>query len=159
MSQCPCGSTIDYLVCCDEYLSGRAIAKTPEILMRSRYTAYSIADVDYIKKTMQGKPLLGFNETEAKQWATSVQWMGLNVIKTHCNTSNEHIGFVEFIATYLQNDTIKTIHEVSEFHYKNNHWFYMGGEQIAKRPQKKMSRNAPCPCGSQKKFKNCHAQN
>ena len=136
------------------YLVGKAIPKTPEALMRSRYTAYSTANIDYIKKTMQGKPLVGFNEAEAKRWAMSVQWMGLTVIETHQDDVDENTGFVEFIVRYLDKGGIKTIHEISRFQYINGCWFYVDGEQPTKPSYKQTSRNALCPCGSQKKFKN-----
>jgi SEC-C motif-containing protein len=115
-------------MCCGIYLSEKAIPKTPEALMRSRYTAYSMANIDYIKKTMRGKPLVNFNEIEATRWAKSVQWMGLNVIKPHREEVDKHIGFVEFIATYLDKGAIKIIHEISQFQFMNGRWFYIDGE-------------------------------
>ena len=158
MTQCACGSDMDYLDCCGMYLSGIAIPKTPEALMRSRYTAYSKADIDYIKKTMQGKPLVNFNEVEAKHWAASVQWLGLNVVKSSTKVTDKNIGFVEFIATYIDKGILKTIHEISQFRYIDLAWFYIDGEQPGEIKPQKISRNAPCPCGSKKKFKNCHAR-
>ena len=126
--------------------------------MRSRYTAYSLANVNYIRNTMTGKPLQGFNDVEAAKWAKKVQWMGLNIVKSYMDTVDEHTGFVEFIAKYLEGQAIKTIHEISQFQYINNHWYYIDGQHPKNSPPpKKVSRNAPCPCGSQKKFKNCHA--
>lgn len=158
MNKCACGSSIDYLDCCGMYLSGKTRPKTPEALMRSRYTAYSRADIDYIKKTMQGKPLINFNEAEAKHWAASVQWMGLNVLNNPREVAEENIGFVEFIATYIDKGALKTIHEISQFRCIEGAWFYIDGEQQGGVKPQKISRNAPCPCGNKKKFKNCHAQ-
>lgn len=161
MEQCPCGSNINYDQCCGLYINDQAIPKTPETLMRSRYTAYSLANIGYIIKTMQGKPLTNFNENEVKRWASNVIWLGLNVIQSSesaINVPDEHTGFVEFIATYLERDTLKTIHENSQFQRRNNRWFYIDGKLINTMP-KKIFRNAACPCGSQKKFKNCHAPN
>lgn len=158
MSQCPCGSMMDYLACCGMYLSGKVTPQTPEALMRSRYTAYTNAMIDYIKKTMKGKALLGFNEVQAKQWASSVQWIGLNVIGTHRDKTDEHIGFVEFMATYSDKGVIETIHEISQFQWIEGAWFYIDGVHPSKIMPKKMSRNALCPCGSRKKYKHCHAK-
>ncbi|MCX7116006.1 MAG: YchJ family protein [Gammaproteobacteria bacterium] len=149
MKPCPCNSTQTYANCCEPYLNGKAIPQTPETLMRSRYTAYSMANITYIKHTMQGKPLVGFNDIEAERWAKSVYWLGLRVV-------NAHQDQVEFIARYLDKDMIKTIHEVSQFQHINHHWFYVDGTPISA-PAQRVSRNMPCPCGSQKKFKNCHA--
>ena len=107
---------------------------------------------------MQGRPLINFNEREASRWASKIVWIGLKIINSSQDDCEKHIGFVEFIAAYLEKDNLKTIHEHSQFQRTNDHWFYIEGQMISTLP-KKISRNAPCPCGSQKKFKNCHALN
>lgn len=135
MSLCPCGSTQDYLACCGLYISGQQIPRTAEALMRSRYTAYTMANIDYIKKTMRGKPLLHFNSVEAANWAKSVHWLGLKIIKTDCDPK-KRAGLVEFIATYINKNTICTLHEISQFRYIDNCWFYTDGEQINAAAQK-----------------------
>jgi SEC-C motif domain protein len=155
VKQCPCGSNLTYFACCEQYLNHQAIPNTPEALMRSRYTAYTLANIDYIKKTMQGAPLLGFNEIEVSQWSKSVVWLGLKVIDTH--QKNEKTGYVEFVAKYLDKNLIKAIHEESEFQAINGRWFYIDGRHVYE-PTIRIARNAPCPCGSNKKFKSCHAQ-
>lgn len=160
MHLCPCGSTINHIDCCGAYIGGQSTPTTPEALMRSRYTAYSMANIDYIKKTMKGKALLNFNDLEATLWAKRVVWLGLKIVKLHKDASNEHQGFVEFVVNYLDGKILKTIHEISEFQCINGHWFYIDGQHINDVNSKKsLSRNAPCPCGSNKKFQNCHALN
>ncbi|MFC3909114.1 YchJ family protein [Legionella dresdenensis] len=154
MTVCPCNSTLDYLACCGLYHRQQGIAPTPEALMRSRYSAYSMANIEYIKQTMSGKPLQGFNDVEAARWASSVVWLGLEVVQAY--QDNDTTGRVEFIARYLENDTVKSIHEVSDFQGINGRWYYVGGAHVQE-PSMKIARNMPCPCGSMKKFKNCHA--
>lgn len=153
----------DYLMCCGAYLAGIALPKTPEALMRSRYTAYSLGNIEYIKQTMQGKPHIAFNELKAKNWAKRVHWIGLVVFKMNGIDNmneikkNENQGWVEFIATYLNKTHLNTIHEISEFERINGQWFYVDGQLIADSGlQKILSRQDLCPCGSQKKIKNCH---
>lgn len=154
MPFCPCGSKFNYPDCCGAYIEGGKIAPTPESLMRSRYTAYSLAKTDYIKRTMRGKPLIGFNEDEAKQWAEKIRWLGLSIVDTSIKSPT--IGYVEFIARFMEGDKLKALHEKSEFFAENGVWYYVDGVQ---QPAKNVAvaRNAPCPCGSKKKFKNCHA--
>lgn len=154
MTDCPCGSQRNYTGCCGMYLDSTHVPISPEALMRSRYTAYSLANIEYIKKTMRGKPLCGFDEVEAMRWAKRVVWIGLRVINTSFKC--EDIGYVEFIAQFMEGEQIRTIHETSEFHCEQGAWFYIDGVQ---QPTNNItvSRNMPCPCGSQKKYKNCHA--
>ncbi|ETO93384.1 hypothetical protein LOR_60c14050 [Legionella oakridgensis RV-2-2007] len=127
--------------------------------MRSRYTAYSLANIDYIKKTMHGKPLHGFNETEARAWAKQVIWLGLKVM--HARNETPELGYVEFIAHFIDGNTVKSLHEISEFHCQQGQWYYVDGHYpINSKAQKsqKIGRNSVCPCGSEKKFKNCHGK-
>lgn len=154
---CPCGSQSDYSLCCRLYIDGKENPPSPEALMRSRYTAYALADIKYIKRTMRGKPLMGFNEAEAKSWAERVTWLGLKVIRAE--NDSPKIGFVEFIANFMDGAKLQSIHEVSEFHLEEGQWFYVDGfypSSLKNYKNKKVSRNDLCPCGSRKKFKNCH---
>jgi SEC-C motif-containing protein len=152
---CPCGSQGNYLACCGLYIENTCPAPSPETLMRSRYTAYSLAKIDYIKKTMFGKPLNGFNDAVAKHWATSVIWIGLRII--NAPTASAEIGYVEFVAQFMEGRQIKSIHERSEFHCRQGMWFYVDGVQKQINTIS-VARNTLCPCGSHKKFKNCHAK-
>lgn len=49
---CPCGSTEEFESCCSPYISGNRLAPTAEALMRSRYTAFTLGDLDYIESTI-----------------------------------------------------------------------------------------------------------
>ncbi len=154
-AQCPCGSKIDYSHCCGLYLDADLMPSTPEKLMRSRYSAYVLANIDYIKKTMRGKALAGFDESNTQSWAESVKWLGLEIISTRNESPN--CGFVEFIARFLEGGKQRAIHENSEFHRIDERWYYVNGTHL-KNPSVKIGRNSFCPCGSNKKFKNCHGK-
>jgi SEC-C motif-containing protein len=156
MSLCPCGSQHDYQDCCALFIEQHQLPQTPEQLMRSRYTAYTLAQIDYIKQSMSDKASIGFDEAEAKRWSQKVIWIGLEVL--HTSMSSPQQGFVEFCAQYIDNNQLNAIHERSEFRLKQNKWFYVDGTTASSpTPQKqKIMRNDPCPCNSGKKFKNCH---
>ena len=153
LTLCPCGSKSKYADCCGIYINGIKTAPTPVVLMRSRYSAYNLANTDYIRKTMRGKPLIGFNQEEARAWAQNIHWIDLSIIGTSSNIPN--IGYVEFVARFMEGDKLKCLHETSEFFAGNGIWYYVDGVQ---HPAKNTSvpRNTACPCGSKKKFKNCH---
>ncbi len=152
---CPCDSQQLYVSCCAPFIAGKKNPKTPEALMRSRYTAYTLANIDYIKETMRGSALTGFDETAAKRWALKVNWIKLKVLKVvlvHAST-----GYVEFEASFVDGSRLKVIHEYSEFSFAQGRWYYIGGVHYPTAHAEQMiSRGMNCPCGSQRKFKNCH---
>jgi SEC-C motif-containing protein len=156
MTTCPCNSHKPFADCCEPFISGTMRPKAPEQLMRSRYTAYSEANIDYIQKTMQGKPLIGFNKEQAEFWARNVTWLSLEVIQSYL--TKPHQGYVEFIATYMENQLIKNIHELSEFELIDGQWLYVDGSPKGASKAKSIARNVQCPCGSERKFKNCHGK-
>ena len=81
MMLCPCGSQKFYIACCGRYLDAGQIPSTPEALMRSRYTAYTQANIDYIQKTMRGKAAQNYNAEETRIWAQKADWQKLEVVK------------------------------------------------------------------------------
>lgn len=156
MADCPCGSKKNYSACCEPYLTHKRQPETPLALMRSRYTAYSLANIDYIQDTMRGKALLGFDAINAKRWAARVNWIKLTILDT--SMDNLHKGHVEFIATFVDGQVLESIHEKSEFIQEEGRWYYIDGVQMPSLDTTKqlLSRHSLCPCGSHRKFKNCH---
>jgi SEC-C motif-containing protein len=126
MTLCPCGSGHLFIKCCKPFITGKALPKTAEQLMRSRYVAYTRANVDYIANTQIGSAAQGFDKIETKQWAQSVKWLGLKVLKVVAGTELEQAGNVEFKASYKLNGKLQTITENSLFHKINDQWFYVG---------------------------------
>lgn len=151
---CPCGSQISYQHCCGRYIDGKATANSPEALMRSRYSAYTLANIDYIAKTMQGPAAKGFDYQLTKQWAESVEWRGLEVIKASIDLHSPTLGTVEFKASYYYQNQLHIMHELSQFQLIEGHWYYIKGQSF-KTPSLKIGRNDSCPCNSGKKFKKC----
>ncbi len=151
---CVCGSKRTYKNCCEPYLTHQKIPDTPEALMRSRYTAYTKADIEYIEKTMQGRAAIGFNASDSLAWARRVIWIDLHVLKANHDGDT---GQVEFIARFIDDGRVHKMHEVSDFLYERDQWFYVDGTQAQHAPQK-VARNSACPCESGKKFKQCHGK-
>jgi SEC-C motif-containing protein len=48
---CTCGNTLTFEVCCKPIIDGKVAAKNAEILMRSRFSAYSLKNYQYILQT------------------------------------------------------------------------------------------------------------
>lgn len=146
MESCPCNSGKSYALCCEPFLTNAKNPLTPEALMRSRYTAYTQANIDYIADTMQGSAAEDFDKEHAAHWSKHLQWLGLKVIRS---IQDNDKGTVEFIATYSQNGNQENLYEISDFQKIEGKWFYIDGNTP------KVGRNDNCPCGSKKKYKKC----
>ena len=120
---CPCGSSKQYADCCNRYLNLGELAATAEILMRSRYTAYTLNYEDYLLATWHRdtRPAsLGIIDQLSKQW------LGL-VIKRHEQSTANH-AIVEFTARYKINGRAHRLHEISRFVREAEIWFYVDGD-------------------------------
>lgn len=159
-NNCPCGSEKTYKQCCEPY-HRHVNAPTAEALMRSRYSAFCLNHIDYIAQTMRDSAATDFDAAETKAWSASVYWLGLQIIETADDPDDKHHAFVEFIARFMRKDKLQCIHERSEFRCIEGHWYYVAGSKPTHTQNTKavkIAKNAPCPCKSLKKFKNCHGQ-
>ncbi len=116
--------------CCAQYIDGEAPAPTSESLMRSRYTAYTQGNIDYIAKTMRGSALTGFDPHHAAEWAKQIKWLKLKVITASAVKPQNDKAFVEFIAHYLFQGRRQKLHEISEFQRIDGRWYYVDGRTI-----------------------------
>lgn len=125
---CNCGNDKPYNDCCQPFIEGNSNAPTAEALMRSRYTAFTLANIDYLMKTHHISTRPVKDRQEILNWAKSVQWVGLSVINTQNGSASDHEGMVEFKALYLENGVLKAIQEKSLFRYEKGMWYYVSGD-------------------------------
>ncbi|MDJ0595096.1 MAG: YchJ family protein [Pleurocapsa sp. MO_226.B13] len=149
---CPCGSKKQYQYCCGMYLSGKKKPETAEKLMRSRYTAFAIGDVDYLIATLDPDKRQKSDRQELTQSINNIQWLGLTILNTQKGKKNDASGWVEFEAIYQVTEP-EQLHERSRFKKIDGKWFYIDGEIL---PGTIPKRNQACWCGSGKKYKQCH---
>nr|WP_321452789.1 YchJ family metal-binding protein [uncultured Carboxylicivirga sp.] len=128
MMVCYCGSGKAFEYCCQPYIQGREVAPTAEALMRSRYSAYVIADINYLMNSHHPTSRPTKERKEILKWTKSVQWIKLEVKKTVAGNQNDTEGWVVFIAYFSEEGKIETIHENSRFVKENGKWFYISGQ-------------------------------
>lgn len=151
---CPCGSGLVYAECCAPYHQGTRYAATAEALMRSRYSAF-VQQVDaYVLATWDStkRP----KSVDLGQDAT--QWLRLEIVDTKKGQATDTKGIVEFKAYYQLKEQEYVLHEISRFVRREGRWYYLDGtvKSIARPKQEtNLGLNAPCACGSGKKFKRC----
>ena len=146
---CPCGSKAPYAECCLPFIDGSKLAEEPQVLMRSRYTAFCVNAIKYLQDTWHPETLpedLGNDEPN--------NWVSLEIIEFD---HDEEEGEVEFKASLIYDDKLETLHERSLFLFEQGKWLYHSGEFLNDGGHvRKLKKGEPCPCDSGKSFKNCH---
>nr|WP_318381511.1 YchJ family protein [uncultured Enterobacter sp.] len=152
MSQtCPCGSALEYSVCCQPYVSGEQLAPSPSQLMRSRYSAFVNKNADYLIRTWHPSCQMSEFKADIENGFAHTEWLGLTIFE-QADSEKVNEGFVSFVARFKEQGKPGAIIERSRFLKENGQWYYVDGT----RPS--FGRNDPCPCGSGKKFKKCCGQ-
>jgi SEC-C motif-containing protein len=153
---CPCGSGRPYTACCGPIIAGTAPASTAEALMRSRYTAYATGAIEHIIKSCVHDGQL--DESATRRWSEKADWQGLKIVRTEKGQTDDSEGVVEFVASYTMDGLKDQHHETAKFVRKDGSWLYESGDvrtATVVRASPKVGRNALCPCGSGKKYKQC----
>lgn len=156
VEKCPCGSTLPYTECCEPLISGALQATTPESLMRSRYTAYTKAAMDYLFATTHPEHRTGYDHEGTRTWAENSEWLGLEILSSR-GGAEDSSGEVEFIARFRADGAETSHHELGTFKKSDDSWYFTEGKMVTSRPiiSNKIGRNEPCPCGSGSKYKKC----
>ena len=158
-NRCPCGRPSSLAECCGRYLSRSAHPARAEELMRSRYSAYVVGDIEYILETHDPTTVSTVDRASAARWARQADWLGLEIVATEMGEPEDDTGIVEFKARYRADGATCEHHERSTFRRTRGRWFYLEGvlgkPTHAQRTGPKVGRNDPCPCGSGKKYKKC----
>jgi SEC-C motif-containing protein len=146
---CPCGSDKQLKECCEPIIQGIKKAETAEQLMRSRYTAFTFAANDYLLNSWARET----RPETVRAEEGSIQWLNLQIEACEKGTAEDETGLVTFTASFLSSGHLCKLHEKSSFIKEKGLWYYLHGETDSR--TEKVGRNAPCPCGSGKKYKRC----
>ena len=161
---CPCRATsaekLSYAACCAPYVEEGKPAPTPEILMRSRYSAYALQKVDYLFDSLAPEARHDFDRKAVAHWSGQAQWLGLDIVSTEGGGPGETRGYVEFVAHFMMEGERRDHRERSLFRWDETlgGWYFL--EEANRKPAPivkgaQPGRNDPCPCGSGKKYKKC----
>ena len=158
-SQCPCGSDQIESDCCQPYLEGSKTPPTAEALLRSRYTAFTQGNADYIVSTHHSRTRHEVDRKEIEAWAKNSQWLGLKIDKVDAGGPEDDKGSIVFHALYRADGKDTDHYERSHFEKEDGEWRFLEAATAKhdpiRRAEPKTGRNAPCPCGSGKKHKKC----
>jgi SEC-C motif-containing protein len=120
-------------------------------LMRSRYSAFALQQIDYLVSTTAVGQQNFLNRTAIADWSKSNQWLKLDVIQHQPKLDKNH-ALVEFKAHYHDGTQSQIHHEISHFVLHQQRWYFLDPTL-----EMTITRKQPCICGSGKKFKQCCA--
>lgn len=124
-----CGSQKSFAKCCSRFLNGDQPARTPEQLMRSRYSAYALGGYgEYLLNTWFPATATGLTVPGLSN--RTAEWNGLQVLGKS-QTGDD--GMVEFVAKFVDPDgEQQAMHEKSIFKRVQGRWLYVGGEVLTR---------------------------
>ena len=122
---CPCGNELTYENCCQIIHNDQSKARTAEQLMRSRYTAFTMANGDYLMQSHVESHRPNNDKDQIVAWAKSVDWIKLEITSKETGLEENKAGIVEFNAFFQEGEHIKCLHEVSAFIKLKDIWYYV----------------------------------
>lgn len=123
---CPCCSGKPYLECCAPYHQDAKTPETAQALMRSRYSAYSLNNVEYILKTTHPRPQnLPLWKEEVLKFSVNTDFEKLEILGAKEQGDR---ATVVFIAHLKQGEEDVTFTERSYFAKADGAWFYVNGD-------------------------------
>ena len=162
MTICPCrkmaAEPLDYAACCQPVLEGGQPAQNPEVLMRARYSAFALGNIDFLHDSLAPASRHDWDRKAITHWAKSAEWLGLEINGTE-GEAGDDTGFVSFTAHYVLDGKRQAHKERSKFQREDGRWYFLEEANVKSAPIVKGAqpgRNDPCPCGSGKKYKKCH---
>jgi SEC-C motif domain protein len=119
---CPCGTGSNYSACCGRLHSGAVQARTAEELMRSRYSAYALGNLDHVFRTWHPK-----TRPHDVSPIPDTTFAGLEILDIVAGGQDDDIGVVEFRARLRGPDGLAELHERSRFSKRAGRWMYVDG--------------------------------
>ncbi|MDQ3205722.1 MAG: YchJ family metal-binding protein [Pseudomonadota bacterium] len=117
---CPCDPARAYARCCGPLHAGAA-AGSAQALMRSRYSAFVVGDMDYLLRTWHTG-----TRPQALQPDPGLRWLGLQV--RHETSTGRDSATVEFVARCRAGGgSAVRLHEISRFLREDGQWRYVDG--------------------------------
>ena len=169
MKNCPCGSNFPFTDCCAPLIRGTGFADTAEDLMRSRYTAFTLKNWEYLVITSHPEEKKEIAKLGPNLIEDEVVWKRLEIMNTRAGGNDDSQGQVDFVAHYTKDSVEQALRESSRFYKINGRWVYSRKDstlppvpaatqkkpKTVVRSEAKIGRNDPCSCGSGKKYKKC----
>ncbi|MGP9538924.1 YchJ family protein [Brachybacterium sp. AOP43-C2-M15] len=126
-ARCPCGSGDDFGTCCGPVLRQERRAGTAQALMRSRYTAFAVRDLEHLLRSWHPSTAPDRDDLAASL-EQEVRWLRLEIRGTSAGGPFDDAGTVEFVAISRSPQGRQVQRENSRFVREGGAWLYVDGE-------------------------------
>lgn len=114
-----------YEHCCAQVHKDHSFARTAEMLMRARYSAFVLKLHDFLVSTIDPSTRQDFDHEANKDWAEQAQFLGLEIEKVRNLGAKAQVQF----STEFELDGKRQTHrELSSFERKNGKWYFAKGK-------------------------------
>ena len=127
IDKCYCKSGLPFSECCEPILRVEKIPTSALELMRSRYSAYCVGDVNYLQATTHDHTWSDEELKFIQDWSDNSFWQHLEIIESSDD-------MVEFKAYYIYDHVQHVHHERSTFAKINDMYKYVDGEIFDEEP-------------------------
>ncbi|WP_072314389.1 YchJ family protein [Agrococcus sp. Marseille-P2731] len=122
--RCPCGTGLPFGECCAPIHRGERQAATAAALMRSRFTAYAVGDVDWLLASWHAS-----TRPRSLELDPGIRWLRLDVLGSTGGGPFDREGTVAFASHWLAEGTRGSMREHSRFR-RDAGWQYVDGDSL-----------------------------
>jgi len=120
-ARCPCGTGLPFGECCAPIHRGEREPATAEALMRSRYTAFVVGDVDWLLASWHAS-----TRPRSLELDPGIRWLRLDIEATSGGGPFDRDGTVAFAAHWVADGARGAMRERSRFR-RDVRWQYVDG--------------------------------
>ena len=132
--RCPCGG-VSYGSCCRPLHRQERAAATAEQLMRSRYSAFALAEIEHLLRTQPSEQPAQARRRSLQASCRQLRWRGLEIVATEAGGPDDLEGTVTFIAHYSAGAERGTLRECSRFGREGGRpdgpWLYLEAIELS----------------------------
>ena len=135
---CPCGGGSEgasYARCCQLLHRQERAAATAEQLMRSRYSAFALAEIDHLLRTQPSEAPVQARRRSLEASCRKLRWLGLEIVATEAGGPDDLEGTVTFLAHYNTAGKRGTLRECSRFAREGGRpdgaWLYLEAIELS----------------------------
>lgn len=122
--RCPCGTGLTFGECCGPILRLEREAATAEALMRSRFTAFAVGDVDWLLRSWHSS-----TRPRSLELDPGIRWLRLDVLGTTGGGPFDREGTVAFASHWVAEGRRGSMRELSRFR-RDSGWQYVDGDSL-----------------------------